>query len=397
MRRRFAVLCGIVSSGCLNDWAHRSRDAGDDGQVVADAGAGQEAGRTDREDAGVENDAGPGQSELDGGQPDRQCIDCGLGSCNAATMRCVCPAELGIVASVDGLRCDDIDECKSASCSAEYPCRQTDPPGYTCLGQFADWQMPEAQDGPLPSYDTSSRPGVVIDLVTGLWWQRAVEGRGFTLADAIAYCAALPLAGHDDWRMPTMIELASITDHSKYGPAIDTTAFPSTPGDFFWTSSSAHDGLQFLVAFHDGDSGPFDPATPSRARCVRTGSFASGTPVSRFVFNGADGTVLDQRTRLTWLLEPTGKVATWDSASALCASFGMRLPTLKQLLTLVDPTASTPAVHPALAGRVSSALSWTSVTDVNPIVPAGSKWSVDFRNGTGSDITSDPQHFSCVR
>jgi len=49
--------------------------------------------------------------------------------------------------------------------------------------------------------------------------------------NAVGYC------GYKDWRMPTRYELASIVDFSSYTPAIDTTYFPNTKSDWFWSSS----------------------------------------------------------------------------------------------------------------------------------------------------------------
>ena len=54
---------------------------------------------------------------------------------------------------------------------------------------------------------------------------------------AVTACADLVLAGRDDWRLPSMIELISILDLDRSEPAIDATLFPSTPADAFWSST----------------------------------------------------------------------------------------------------------------------------------------------------------------
>jgi hypothetical protein len=90
--------------------------------------------------------------------------------------------------------------------------------------------------------------GVVTDDVTGLVWQQtptADDGGTFPVfaqAGAITYCAPLNLAGQEDWRLPTVIELASILDYNVQspGPTINQAAFPGTPGgegSSFWTST----------------------------------------------------------------------------------------------------------------------------------------------------------------
>jgi hypothetical protein len=133
--------------------------------------------------------------------------------------------------------------------------------------------MPNPASAGLPnpaSYDTST-PGVVVDKVTGLIWQRDVPASSYNWADAKAYCAGLSLAGHQDWRLPTSIELVSLVDFTRSNPAIDTTAFPSTPSDWFWSSSpvAGYAYGAWYVDFHRGYSyyGGVDGA--DRVRCVR--------------------------------------------------------------------------------------------------------------------------------
>lgn len=74
--------------------------------------------------------------------------------------------------------------------------------------------MPNATPG-LPnaqSFDTQ-KAGVVLDRVTGLMWQSAVDGDKFaTFSEAAQRCESLTLAGFDDWRVPSRIELVSILD-----------------------------------------------------------------------------------------------------------------------------------------------------------------------------------------
>lgn len=77
----------------------------------------------------------------------------------------------------------------------------------------------------------------VLDLATGLRWQRAPSPHTFTYTSAIDYCRNLNLDGHKGWRLPSMPELVSIVDERRSNPAIDATAFPETPAESFWTSS----------------------------------------------------------------------------------------------------------------------------------------------------------------
>jgi len=50
-------------------------------------------------------------------------------------------------------------------------------------------------------------------------------------------CRELRLAGHADWRLPSDHELLALVDRSRHNPAIDTTFFPDTKPNWYWTST----------------------------------------------------------------------------------------------------------------------------------------------------------------
>jgi hypothetical protein len=97
----------------------------------------------------------------------------------------------------------------------------------------------------------------VNDVGSGLVWRRCVEGQAWTGSG----CAGTPLllgwvaaldharaqaAGGTPWRLPNVKELASLTDTTRTGPAIDPTAFPDTPAGY--TLSATHEqGDPFYV------------------------------------------------------------------------------------------------------------------------------------------------------
>lgn len=116
-----------------------------------------------------------------------------------------------------------------------------------------------------------STADTVMDVSTGLTWERAVSSPSVSWIDAKSYCGSLALDG-GGWRMPTVHELQTIVDESEHNPSIDLKSFTSTPPEYFWSSteSAINPFNVWIVAFVDGSAFPFDVGSPSaRIRCVR--------------------------------------------------------------------------------------------------------------------------------
>jgi hypothetical protein len=123
----------------------------------------------------------------------------------------------------------------------------------------------------LESY-TDNGNGTVTDNVTGLMWQQTVPTGTYTWAQAVAYCPTLSLGGHSDWRLPSRIELVSIVDFGvTSGATINATYFPSTPADWFWSSSpmAGSSSLAWAVDFDDGIAYYYGVSGTGVVRCVR--------------------------------------------------------------------------------------------------------------------------------
>jgi hypothetical protein len=97
--------------------------------------------------------------------------------------------------------------------------------------------------------------GTVTDLRQGLMWSKAtIVTECTTHAKAEQACASLDLAGHTDWRLPTVEELFLLADRSRKEPAIDTDVFPDTQSDWYWTStlSAWSSDCAWVVIFGSG-------------------------------------------------------------------------------------------------------------------------------------------------
>jgi hypothetical protein len=132
-------------------------------------------------------------------------------------------------------------------------------------------------DAPPSQYSIlDAKAGVVVDRKTKLVWERSplTEVRSYT--DAQNYCARLTLDNSTAWRLPTLRELVTLLDPRAQNPAIDRTAFPSTPfSEPYWTSteyqkkSGTCKNCTWLVNFGEGSAGPYDlTAMQGRVRCV---------------------------------------------------------------------------------------------------------------------------------
>lgn len=255
--------------------------------------------------------------------------------------------------------------------------------------------MPSPASAGLPnsaSYDTST-PGIVVDRVTGLEWERSLMAAPTTALDAGAYCAANRLGGYSDWRLPNVIELASLLDTTVAAglPLIDATAFPATPASNFWTSVPLA-GKQFrdhwfvgfggqVAAFTDQD------ITLDQVRCVRSGASRPLTCLpSNARYQPAGDSVADGLTGLAWQRAVSPGRLSFADARAYCAGLdgGFRLPTVNELLTLVDfsvaqTTAPTPPMIDALAFPETPAeVFWTSSV---PQLASVTAYTVNFANG----------------
>jgi hypothetical protein len=113
-------------------------------------------------------------------------------------------------------------------------------PGADFYGQDAHYA------GPQPSYQDNG-DGTITDLVTGLMWQKTPDlVNQSTFAEAVLNGHTLNLAGHTDWRLPSLKELYSLINFSGHilmtversTPYIDTDYF-----DFVYGDESAGDRI----------------------------------------------------------------------------------------------------------------------------------------------------------
>ena len=267
--------------------------------------------------------------------------------------------------------------------------------------------MPNPSTAGLPnpqSYDTTT-PGVVVDDVTGLAWQRARSADAMLWKDASTTCANLVLGGHDDWRLPSLIELVSIVDFTRQVPALDARAFPDATGANFWSATPLVGSAgteEWYLAFSTGFTyhGHGDVLS-LEVRCVRDSRSAPGTTASaaaQYSFP-AEGMVLDTRTGLTWQRTIGPDTYAWSDALAHCAALSLggltwRLPSMKELQTLLDLGRQNPALDPVAFPGAPSNEHWTS----SPLTSSTTdSWYVNFWFGIANTLARTTQTWArCV-
>jgi hypothetical protein len=257
---------------------------------------------------------------------------------------------------------------------------------------WAAWPLPDPAG---PRFDTST-PDVVIDPKTRLTWQRQASGSLLAWDDANTYCACLALAGHDDWRLPTRIELVTIVDPRRQDPSIDVAAFPDTPVTWFWSGSpvAGDDRVAWYLSFMDGNTHEGAREVTYGTRCVR------GAAAARLPYQVSAGTVTDPGTRLTWqqTIDPT--LRPWSGAQSYCASLplaggGWRLPSMAELQSLIDESRTDPAIDRAAFPDTPSEGFWAGT----PLAGMpGAYWFVSFDRGIAYNaVEMHEYNVRCVR
>ncbi|MBN1350711.1 DUF1566 domain-containing protein [candidate division KSB1 bacterium] len=296
-----------------------------------------------------------------------------------------------------------------------------------------------------PSY-TDNGDGTITDNVTGLMWQKSADTDSngeinfadkLTYSEALAGAASCRLAGHYDWRLPTIKELYSLImfygeDPSGYTGTSTDNLIPFINPDYFdidygdtdageriidaqFATSTRYisttmggNETMFGVNFVDGrikgypcGSTPIDPEGKGFYVLYVRGNTAYG--VNDFV-NNNNGTITDRATGLMWTQADNGEAVLWQDALAYpqqknaenyLGHNDWRLPNVKELQSIVDYTrapavTNSPAIDPLFncsmitdeGGGTNYPFYWSGTTHAN-MQNGGSAAYVAFGEGLG--------------
>ncbi len=127
--------------------------------------------------------------------------------------------------------------------------------------------------------------GTVSDLSTGLMWQQG-ESRPMTWEQALSFCEGLDLAGHQDWRLPSIRELQTLIDARLKQPALDTGVFPGCRPEPYWSSTTRSDRPAFAWTMDFATGREYDGGYKIRfypVRAVRGGHVQHRHPAGETV------------------------------------------------------------------------------------------------------------------
>jgi len=311
----------------------------------------------------------------------------------------------------------DTGQTKCYNNTAEIPCPapgeafygqdgnySINPPSYTKLGSSGE---------ALP--DDATTWVMVRDNVTGLIWENKTSdgsihdgsktftwcdknaatnggnqgtcgtGTGAAATDTEAYIKAINDAlfgGFSDWRMPTPKELATIADLSRRDPAINTVWFPNMLSSYYWSSSTSayYPSLAWGVDSDYGTVSYNGKVYGAAVRAVRGDQFGA---MNHLLVNG-DGTVTDQAMGLMWQQVAVSN-KNWQAALEYAEGLSLagydnwRLPTRKELQTIVDYNHCNPAIDATIFPDTLSASYWSSTTA--KVYTGGYAWYVNFSHG----------------
>jgi hypothetical protein len=286
-----------------------------------------------------------------------------------------------------------------AACSGNGPPRPTD---------AAPFPMPNSPSSGLPhpqNYSVNEADGLVLDEVTGLEWQRSVdvgpgESGGFVWEAAVAHCDELEQGGKSDFYLPSRLELVTLVDPARFDPAIDGDAFPETAPEAYWTASpvAASAEQSFYVNLFFGYTSSNYRVYEQFVRCVRNAEQPELPTTDRFRIEG--GTVLDRMTGLRWERSPSVAAGKLDEAKTYCSALvvdgdgSFRMPSMKELQTIVDETRAGVTIDLDVFPDAHADGYWSSTRDAQN---ASSAWVARFSDGyTLSADEDEPFFVRCV-
>ncbi|MGH7147812.1 MAG: DUF1566 domain-containing protein [Nitrospiraceae bacterium] len=126
---------------------------------------------------------------------------------------------------------------------------------------------------PSDSRFTTAFPGAVLDKNTGLVWEQLPKGTsGNMWSDARLECINKSVGGQKGWRLPSVVELASLINPSLLEPVVPGVVFTGVQVGNYWSGTTSAGGstTAFVVSSDDRSVGTSNKtSTNLYVWCVR--------------------------------------------------------------------------------------------------------------------------------
>jgi hypothetical protein len=134
-----------------------------------------------------------------------------------------------------------------------------------------------------------------------------------------------------------------------------------------------------------------------------TASAEASVPAGRYAVAG--GTVTDTKTKLVWQQTVPSDLYTWENAIVYCQTvgaslggIGWRLPTIKELLTIVDESRVLPSIDPTAFPMTPTPNFWSSSPLAGFPNAAPKAWYITFDEGSSYfEDVNYTEYVRCVR
>ncbi|WP_263833599.1 DUF1566 domain-containing protein [Sulfurospirillum oryzae] len=221
---------------------------------------------------------------------------------------------------------------------------------------------------------------IVTDSTSGLIWQddNVTKIAKMNLSDAKNSCEALKLGGYNDWRVPSIEELQTITDYSRFNPAIQKE-FVNFSFDDYWSSTIYANSMEsaHIVRTQNGSLWGSAIVSKRHFRCVRGGTFGTFNSFAEYKRSGFtrddnQKIVTDTKTNLQWQDDEAVKFTKnkWLDANRYCRALRLggydnwRLPRIEELYSIKDYNKVIPAINDAFVNLTSDRY-WSSTISAN--------------------------------
>jgi hypothetical protein len=243
----------------------------------------------------------------------------------------------------------------------------------------------------------------VRDNITCLVWEKAnpsTTGSWTTSANRCAALATSNFAGYNDWRMPSRVEMASITDmHGSNGFSPIFTVTGGYYGTLSWwyeqITGQSTAGFNFGYGTNGFTSNAVAMASGIVARCVRgngTGEAANKLavePPGHYTVTGTSpaAVVTDNYTKLSWQQTFSASRMAWSAGPAYCTSqttggfSDWRMPTLNELASTVNEGLVGPAINRTVfpGTPYCGSTAWFWAREASAV--GGTAWGINYCDG----------------